>query len=246
MAADLCTKNRNLNCSAGNMKMPQQYRVNLTTKSKNIMTFNALNLCPYFRQTTDFVRFSRVAAGCRGALPTGLSTDFVDICEDAAIERRYLTGRRAGRPRRGAGRARPRGDPRSAGDAAAIARCLPNAEREGRRALRRQGAQPQGAGRQLHAFHGAAAPAPAHGRRDAQARSHPDPHRGRGAAARKQPHQAPRAALQHHPPGRQIVPVHPSHRRHRFSAADQASRGAERAPAIISARSPRRARSIAR
>src|SRR3546814_10817239 len=73
---------------------------------------------------------------------------------------------------------------------------LSHAEPPGRRALRGQGAQPEAPGDQLHPDRQAAAPAAAHGGRDRGHGGGGDSHRGRGAAARKQPHQAPDAALQ--------------------------------------------------
>ena len=71
-------------------------------------------------------------------------------------------------------------------------------------------------------------------------------HRGRGAAARMQPDQAPDAALQRAAARRQVVSVHPSDRRSRFPAADQVPRRARQGRAPISGRSPRPARSTAR
>ena len=70
-------------------------------------------------------------------------------------------------------------------------------------------------------------------------------HRGRGAAARMQPDQAPDAALQRAAARRQVVSVHPSDRRSRFPAADQVPRRARQGGQRISARSPRPARSTA-
>ena len=53
-----------------------------------------------------------------------------------------------------------------------------------------------------------------------------DPHRDRGAAARGQPDQAAAAALQRAAARRQVVPLHPHHRRPPGPAARQASRRA--------------------
>ncbi len=72
-----------------------------------------------------------------------------------------------------------------------------------------------------------------------------DPYRGRSAAARMQSDQAADAALQCSAARRQIVSADPSDRRSRLSATDQISRRARARVAAISARSPRRGRSIA-
>ena len=74
---------------------------------------------------------------------------------------------------------------------------------KGRRALRRQGAQPEEAGDHLHPDRPPAGAAAAHGARDGLDGDRHHPHRGRGAAARSQPDQAPQAALQHRAAGRQ-------------------------------------------
>ena len=73
-----------------------------------------------------------------------------------------------------------------------------------------------------------------------------DPDRDRGAAPRGEPHQAAPPALQRAPPRRQVVPLHPDHRRTTLPrrSSSIAARGAGRAP--ISGRSPRPARSAAR
>ena len=91
---------------------------------------------------------------------------------------------------------------------AASARRLPHAQRRRRGALRRQGARPEEArrvvlpeGRLARSAH------PAHGGAGASDRDHGDALRGRSAAARKQPDQDPRAALQHPVPRRQVLSV---------------------------------------
>ncbi len=65
------------------------------------------------------------------------------------------------------------------------------------------------------------------------------PYRGRGAAARGQPDQAPEAALQYPAARRQVVPGHPGHRRPRVPPGPQAPRSARAARATISVPSPR-------
>ena len=57
-----------------------------------------------------------------------------------------------------------------------------------------------------------------------------DPHRGRGAAAREQPDQAARAALQRAAARRQVVPLHPDHRRSRLRRSITKHRGARDQP----------------
>ena len=97
------------------------------------------------------------------------------------------------------------GDREGARHPAALARRLPDARCQGRRALRRQGAGAEEARRSLHPDRPPAGAAAPHGARDAQPGDHHHRQRGRGAAAGGQPHQAAAAALQHRPPRRQIL-----------------------------------------
>jgi hypothetical protein len=111
--------------------------------------------------------------------------------------------------------------------------------------LCRQGAQPQGARHQLHAPRRPRHPHPrmiAATRNDG-VRPHRD--RGRGPAARGQPHQAAETALQRAAARRQELPLHPHRHRARSARADEASRRARTGRATISAPSPRRSRSSA-
>ena len=115
-----------------------------------------------------------------------------------------------------------------------------------RRALCRQGQEPEEARDLLCARRPRRCrPHRAHDRRDRDGGVRLDPHRDRGAAARSQPHQAAAAALQRAAARRQVVSLHPDHRRPLGAADLQASRRASPARATISARSPRPARSTA-
>ncbi len=110
-------------------------------------------------------------------------------------------------PRLARARKRRRRDRSSAGQPAALPRRLPHARCGGRRALRRQGAQPEKARRQLHPVRPSRrTPAP-HGVGDVRAGNRHHAHRGRSAAAGGQSHQAPEAALQHRSARRQILSV---------------------------------------
>ena len=71
-------------------------------------------------------------------------------------------------------------------------------------------------------------------------------HRDRGAAARGEPDQAAAAALQRAPARRQVVPLHPDHRRPPCARRSPSIAARAAARATISGRSPRRARSAAR
>ena len=105
-------------------------------------------------------------------------------------------------------------------------RRLSHARRQGRRALRRQGAQPEEAGHRLYPGRPAGRTAAADGERDRLDGGDHHPHRGRGAAARGQPDQAPEAALQHRAARRQVVPVADADRGPSVPADRQASRRA--------------------
>ncbi len=99
--------------------------------------------------------------------------------------------------------------------------------RQGRRALCRQGAQPEGSRFQLYAAGRAHQP---HCGDDRQyrvdgVRHHP--HRAGGTAARSQPDQAVEAALQCHPARRQVVSLYPDRQGPRGRPDHQASRGAQ-------------------
>ena len=116
---------------------------------------------------------------------------------------------------------------------AAAVKTLPNApgvyrmiDAQGRRALCRQGAQPEEARRQLYAPRRAERPHRAHDprHRDDGFRAHA--HRDRGAAARGQPHQAAAPALQRAAARRQVVPLHPDRRGSRGAGDHEASRRA--------------------
>ena len=166
-----------------------------------------------------------------------------DPAHPAALSR-SCEPRRSRAPRRRY-RARGGGIAGGAAQRAGEPRRLPHARPQGRRALCRQGAQPEEPGAELHAPGRAVEPAPAHGRRDRRVRDRRHRDRGRGAAARMQPDQAPDAALQRAAARRQVVSVHPSDRRPRLPAADQVPRRARQGRACISGRSPRPARSTA-
>ncbi len=149
---------------------------------------------------------------------------------ERACRRRRRHGRRRGHP--------------DAGQAAAQrARRLPHDECGRRRALCRQGAQPEEARHQLRAGPLPHQPHRPHGARDRRRWSSSHPHRDRSAAARSQPHQALAAALQRAAARRQVVSLHPAHRRSRRRPASSSIAARARARATISARSPRPARS---
>ena len=104
---------------------------------------------------------------------------------------------------------------------------LSHARCEGRRALCRQGAQPEEARRRLHPAGPPARAAAADGERDRLDGDRHHPHRGRGAAARGQPHQAAEAALQHRAARRQVLSVADADRGPPVPADRQASRRAD-------------------
>ena len=130
-------------------------------------------------------------------------------------------------------------------DPARLARRLPHARCRRHRHLRRQGAQPQGARDELRARRQPHQPHRPHDRRHRRHGVRDGAHRGRGAAAGSQPHQALPAALQRAAARRQVVPLHPdrarAHRRRRSSSI--AARATARA--TTSGRSPRPAPSTA-
>ena len=136
---------------------------------------------------------------------------------EAPLTRR---GRRSGGQRSGRHRALSQA-------AAVLARRLPHARCGGQRHLRRQGPQSQGARVELHAARRAHQPHRPHDRHDGEHGVRIRAHRGRGAAARSQPHQALPAALQRADARRQVVSLHP-HRARQAGAADhEASRCAQ-------------------
>ncbi len=149
----------------------------------------------------------------------------------AKVPKRYAqakaTCRRAGGIRRA----------RAARVAAAPAGRLPDARRRRRHAVRRQGARPEEARRQL--LPEVRATSRASRLMIAQVgerRDHGHALRRRGAAAREQPDQGARAALQRPLPRRQELPVRLPHRR-RISAAALPPRQARPAATATSARS---------
>ena len=104
---------------------------------------------------------------------------------------------------------------------------LSDARCQGRRAVRRQGAQPEEAGHRLHAA-GAAADERLRRMVNETVAMEIDhhPHRGRSASAGSQPDQAAEAALQHRAAGRQVLPVADADRGPSVPADRQASRRA--------------------
>ena len=124
------------------------------------------------------------------------------------------------------GPVRRRGHRGRAGDHAVQPGRLSHARCEGRGALCRQGAQPEEARGRLHPGRPAGRTAAADGERDRRDGGDHHPHRGRGAAARGQPHQAPEAALQHRAARRQVLPVADADRGPPVPADRQASRRA--------------------
>ena len=150
-----------------------------------------------------------------------------------ACRRRRRHGRRRGHP--------------DAGQAPAQrARRLPHDERGRRRALCRQGAQPEEARHQLRAGPLPLQPHRPHGARDGDDGVRHHPHRDRGAAARSQPDQAAAAALQRAAARRQVVSLHPASPATTRRPASSSIAARARARATISAPSPRPARSAAR
>lgn len=107
------------------------------------------------------------------------------------------------------------------------ARRLPDAQRGRRRALCRQGPQPEEAGEQLCAGARPLEPHRAHGPRDCAYGIRDDADGDRGAAARSKPHQAPAPALQRASARRQVLPLYRRHRRYACAGALQASWGAQ-------------------
>ena len=103
---------------------------------------------------------------------------------------------------------------------------LSDARSQGGRAVRRQGAQPEEAGRGLRPAGPPARAAAPHGDRDGGDGDRHHPHRGRGVAARSEPHQAPQAALQHRAARRQILSVADADRGPSVPADRQAPRRA--------------------
>ena len=154
--------------------------------------------------------------------------------------RQHRLGERGQRRRR---QVRRRGDP-------GVVKRLPNApgvyrmiERRRRRALCRQGAQPEEARHQLRAGPFPHQPHRPHGARDRDDGVRRHPHRDRSAAARSESDQALAAALQRADARRQIVPLHPADRRPPLARRSSSIAARARARASISARSPRPARS---
>ena len=119
-----------------------------------------------------------------------------------------------------------RGDPGLRQAPAQSARRLPDDERDRRRALCRQGAQPEEAGDELRARPRPFQPHHKDDRPDGEHGIRHHAHRDRGAAARGQSDQAPQAALQRADARRQVVPLYPDHRRPRGAGHLQASRRA--------------------
>ena len=160
---------------------------------------------------------------------------------EPAVHRHRLD--RASRRRRRQGRRR--GHPDAGQAAAQRARRLPHDERGRRRALCRQGAQPEEARHQLCAGPLPHQPHRPDGARDGDDGIRRHPHRDRGAAARSQSYQALAAALQRAAARRQVVSLYPDHRRPSRRPASSSIAARARARATISAPSPRPARSAA-
>ena len=80
---------------------------------------------------------------------------------------------------------------------------------------------------ELHAARRPVRPHRPHDRGDRDDGVRLDPHRDRGAAPRGEPHQAPAPALQRAAARRQVVPLHPDHRRPPGAGDRQASRRAQ-------------------
>ena len=117
---------------------------------------------------------------------------------------------------------------------------LPHDERGGRRALCRQGAQPEEARHQLRAGPRPHQPHRPDGARDGEDGVRRHPHGDRSAAARSEPDQALAAALQCAAARRQVVSLYPAHRRPSARRRSSSIAARARARAIISAPSPRR------
>ena len=113
-------------------------------------------------------------------------------------------------------------------DARRLARRLPHAGWRQPGALRRQGAQPQGAGDELFAPRPAFGPHRPDDPRDAEHDGPHHPDRDRGAAARAESHQAAEAALQRAAARRQVIPEHPRDHGARLAADQEASRRQDR------------------
>ena len=112
--------------------------------------------------------------------------------------------------------------------AAASARRLPHAGRRRRGALRRQGARSEEARLVVLPEEPGSSRASRDDRAGARVETTVDALRGRGAAARKQPDQGARAALQHPVPRRQVLSVPACHRRIAFPRLRLSPRRARR------------------
>ena len=153
--------------------------------------------------------------------------------EDQDERRRSRACARPGRYRRLGGKRRHRHRPQGRGRHPGLrqapaerARRLPHDQRGRRRALCRQGAQPQEARRQLCPGPRALEPHRADDPRDGEHGVRHHAHRDRSAAAGGEPHQAPAAAFQRAAARRQVVSLHPDHRRPPRTGDLQAPRGA--------------------
>ena len=152
------------------------------------------------------------------------ATELAEDDEEQALPERDELSLEAGE--RGLARRRPRGAAALRQGRAVCARRLSHARCGGRGALCRQGQEHQEA---VHVLHAADRPRHAHragDRRDRGGRVRHHGDRDRGAAARSQPDQAPAAALQRAAARRQVVSLHPDHRRSLGAADPQASRRA--------------------
>ena len=128
---------------------------------------------------------------------------------------------------------------------AVLARRLSHDRCQRRGALRRQSQEHPQTDRRLYPPDRLRPAHRAHDRRDRIDRIRLDRDRDRGAAARGQPDQAAAPALQRAAARRQVVSLHPDHRRPLGAADPKAPRRAQPRRAVITGRSPRSGRSTA-